>query len=160
MKPLHVEMQPGLKYLGWGGGALWTLCCVGSGLSGEWWPFLEFLFFLGLSIFLIAMQGPLEADYEGIWQTTPAGRYEMKWSEVAKIETDLNDHMVLHAPNKRLAIPGPTAWREEGRAEMVLFIESQIKAWSIPREQTTRASLQASKNAKVPRSQRRPPLSP
>ena len=169
MKPLRIELLPWLSHSGTAGLAFFSFCAGGSLLSGAWGLALLFGGFVWLSAFLLRMLGPIEADMEGIWQTTPSGRHEMKWSEITRIEvapdpqnTGSSD-IVLHGRDKRMALPGPAMWRAQGRDEMSAFIASQVSAWSIPREQTLHAAFQTSKNTKIARPKnptRRPPLSP
>ena len=169
MKPLRVALQsPNYKPVGWMGIVFFSFCCMGAFSTGDWWASLGFLGFVSLGAFLVLAEEVVEvgADSEGVWQTTKSARYEIKWSEVSKIEfaaqSDIAQSMaiVLHGADKKLALFGPAQWNSEGREPMLEFIDSQIKAWNIPCEQTKRAAVQMSKDTKVVLSKRpKPPLS-
>lgn len=165
MKPLRVEMQEfSTKVIGWLGMVFWSICCVGCAATGPSWGVIEFACFMALSAYLVLVDYPREvmADSEGIWAMTSRVRYEIKWSEVSKIEFDMahSTAIVLHGPDKKLALCGPAQWKPEGQAPMLEFIESQIKAWNIPREQTKTAAFQVSRNTKIALPKRpKPPVS-
>ena len=169
MKPLRTELQsPNYKPIGWMSIVLWSLCFVGSSSTGDWRASFGFLCFVGLGARLVLAEEIVEvgADSEVIWQTTTSAHYEMKWSEVSKIEfaaqADSADciAIVLHGHDKRLALSGPAMWKSESRAPMLEFMQSQTQAWNIPQEQTRRAGFRMSKNTRVSLPKRpRPPLS-
>jgi hypothetical protein len=82
----------------------------------------------------------------------------MRWDEMTKIEVALNGDLTFHGRNKRLALCGTATWKKVDKEQMLTFIQSQAQAWAVDQQPTQHAEL-LSKNTKVARDTRRPPLS-
>ncbi len=141
-----------LGFAGMLGNLLWSVA------SGEWFPAAVWLGSILPAIRLLGPGTTVEADSELIRYSMSARCWEIKWSEVTKIETSPNA-IVLHGHSKRLAMPGASMWKSEGKEQMLAFIQTQSQAWNIPQHQTLAADFRASKNTKISPTNRRPPLS-
>ncbi len=160
MKSLRVKSKFLPKYLAWPSLAYLVYGAGFFAFQGVWFGCAEILVLIGVYLYLMSPFTTLEADSEIIRYSTGISCWEIKWSEVTRIETSSKGHMVLHGHNKRLTLPSSTMWAKEGKEQMLAFIQSQAQAWEIPQQQTLRASLQGCKNTRTALPKRsRPPLS-
>lgn len=159
MKSLIVKSYILPKYFLWAGfvGMLGSLLWAAA--SGQWLMVAMWLAYILQSFRLLAPGTTVEADAEIIRYSTVGNCWEIKWSEVTKIETSLCA-FVLHGDNKTLAMSGTSMWKSEGKEQMLAFIQSQVQAWNIPQQQTRSAAWQGSKNTSTSLPKHpRPPLS-
>jgi len=118
------------------------------------------LFVIGLYLYEMSPCTTLEADAEIIRYSTPVSRWEIKWSEVTRIETSYGGATVLHGHKKTMVLPSPSMWQQEGKVQMLEFIQAQAQAWDIPQQRTLRASFQSYRNTRVSLFKKpKPPLS-
>ncbi|MFH2091455.1 MAG: hypothetical protein ABIJ31_03755 [Pseudomonadota bacterium] len=150
-KNLSVSMKPAAR-LAWLGIVLFSGFFILSLSVGQVLLGLPFVFFIGLSVYLILVSGSVEVNSSRIHLSIPLGQYEVGWDEVNNIETDIQRRaLVFIGFNKRVAIAGPVWWAGKDKNALITFLNAEVERRGIEIKQSQKALFKFSKNSKVKR---------
>ncbi len=129
-----------------GAGAVFFFMCVGMFFAAGH-PFLAILFVpLSLvSVLLLLVYGPIQADAEGIWMDGSLEPVGMKWSEMKLIRFG-RFQLVIEGEGKRLVLPKPTFWTGPGAAKVLDYIRMLARDYCPPPPPSRTADLVISRN--------------
>ena len=149
VRPLTVKPTQAIV-VGWVCVAFFVGCAFFSWRAGQGEVAPLFLLFVGLGGYLILTAGTIKMDSDTITYITILARYQMRWSEVERIETDMSgSSVVFFGNNKQLAMYGLGYWSGVDREQMLRVMTAQTELRQIKTEQTQKAMYRRSKNTKL-----------
>jgi hypothetical protein len=104
---------------------------------------------VSVSLAVLAGWGITEIGPQQVRRYTVFGRWSIAWDEVRWIEIDLFDTVVvLGGDNRRLVIPGPSAWSPFGKKEAMAILLAQAERRCIPLRRSLLAMFRVSRNTR------------
>ena len=147
---LHVRVGAANKVIAWVSIVMYSLAALGSWATGAGWISLAFLGFAFLGVVLLTTVETVEVDAEKIRYARRVARYEMKWDDVKRIETDAQRNaLVFEGDNQRLAMMGFGHWSGSDKEEAIKLIQQQAEQRHIAIEQTPKALWRTPRNTKT-----------
>jgi hypothetical protein len=123
-------------------------CTIMSWRAGQGHVSPWFIPFILMSVPPILMKGPIMATPETLSLSTFAGRFEIRWDEIDRIEYG-QSQMVFFAGEKRMGIPTPNWWSGPDRQLLHEAIHAAALKRNIEAQRTTRADYLFPKYTKI-----------
>ena len=129
-----------------GAGAVVLLMCVGMFFAAGH-PFLALLFvpFSLVSVLLLLVYGPIQADADGIWMDGSLEPVGMKWAEMKQIRFG-RFQLVIEGEGKRLVLPKPSLWTGAARTQVLEYLQMLARDYCTPPTPSRTADLVISRN--------------
>ena len=130
------------------GGAAVLSCMVVAAFVVSGHPFVAVVFVPAVlvSVLLLLVYGPIQADGEGLWMDGSLEAVGMKWAEMKKIRFG-RFQLVIEGEGKRLVLPKPAFWTGAGRAQVLDYLQLLARDYCTPPPPSRTADLVMSRNA-------------
>ena len=129
-------------------GAGAVLACMFVGMffaSGH--PLLGLLAlpFVALSLLLLLVYGPIQADANGIWMDGSLEAVGMAWADVRQVRFG-RFQLVLEGENRRLVLPKPCFWTGAAATQVRDYLQVLARDYCTPPPPSRTADLVLSRN--------------
>ncbi len=129
-----------------GAGAVLSCMLVGM-FFATGHPFLGLLALplVGVSLLLLLVYGPIQADADGIWMDGSLEAVGMAWADVKQVRFG-RFQLVLEGGNKRLALPKPCFWTGAAASQVRDYVQVLARDYCTPPPPSRTADLVLSRN--------------
>ncbi|MFT3828619.1 MAG: hypothetical protein QM691_02830 [Opitutaceae bacterium] len=129
-----------------GAGTLFSF--LGAGMlvaGGHAWLAIPVLPFAAVSVLLLLVYGPIQADQNGIWMDGSLESVGIAWTDVRQIRFG-KFQLVIEGEGKRLVLPRPCFWTGPGSAKVLEYLRLLARDYCPPPPPSRTADLVLSRN--------------